>query len=254
VRLEDALDDIGHRADELLKKANALKSGLQRLRTASDAGNLRQLQESIRSACELAGTIRDQLVDPSQIWNFNAVAYLSSPAFRSELIETASKHALELIACEGDLLAFPLTVTILPTERAVRINRERTIKLRPSRLVATLKALQSSHGPFTAAEFIRVLLTGYKSVLGQDPSSARMGKPVPLAHVYKALTPLPGQSSRYSVEAFTLDIYRLNESGVRTIDRPSVTLDLGGGRPPWLEIVTPEGKKRFGTVSFVDKR
>ena len=252
MRLEEALDNMGQRVGELLKKANALTAGLKKLRAATDDGNLRQLQESLQSASELAHSVCHQLEDRSVLWNIDETAYLSSPEFRAEVVAAASKHALDLVEHEGELLAFPLTVRVLPKERAIRINHDREIQLRPSLLVARLKALQSQHSPFIAHEFIRLLLTGYKSALGQDPTSARMGKPIPLIQVYKALTPLPGQSAKYSLEVFTFDIYRLNESGIRALDRPSVKLDLGGSRPPWLEIVTPQGKKRFGTVSFMD--
>lgn len=254
MRLEEALDNMGQRVGELLKKANALTTGLKKLHAATDAGNLRQIQESLQSARELAETVYHQLEDRSVLWNIDDTAYLSSPEFRAEVVAAASKQALDLIELEGELLAVPLIVRVLPKERAIRINHDREIKLRPSLLAAKLKALQAQHGPFIAPAFIRLLLTGYKSALGQDPTSARMGKPIPLIHVYKALTPLPGQSAKYSLEVFTFDIYRLNESGIRALDHPNVKLDLGGGRPPWLEILTPQGKKRFGTVSFMDAR
>ena len=111
------------------------------------------------------------------------------------------------------LLAFPERVTVHPTDLSVTIGTSRVASVRPSVLVARMRAAAERPVRFKADAFIELLLRTYLKALPRDilPDD---GFVIPLIEIHESLTPISGQAKEYPLQVFARDIYLLDESGI----------------------------------------
>jgi hypothetical protein len=75
-------------------------------------------------------------------WDFDEQAYFAEGAFAQELLATARRLNVQLFEQDDVLYSYPSLIRILPSDRAVTIDKQRERRVRPTVLVAHLKDRQ----------------------------------------------------------------------------------------------------------------
>jgi hypothetical protein len=183
---------------------------LQRAAAEGDIFKMRKASERLSTAVE---STRQEIGNAQSAWPFSPEEeerYLKE-SFATEVIEAAKKDGLQVQQRDEGIVVFPSILRILPTDRAVRINRARVPGIRPTRLARVLKAIQSRRPKATTEHFLEVLQRTYRLLAGRD-----YGKTVALAGIYETLTLLPGSRDAYDQTDFVRDLFLLDRSGIRT--------------------------------------
>lgn len=256
VSLEKALIKAESDAESLLKAATLVVSSLKKFRASARVGSLRELRRTMGDAEQAVNALKQQLTNGKEGWDVDEDAYLSSSAFRSELLQTAKQMAVKIFEQDDRLYCYPFLIRILPNECSVLIDRTRERRLRPSVLVSHLKELQSKPVQFKSEAFLEALSSAYSiAVKTRGKERLRTGAVVPLVEIYGLLTLLPGQSKEYSRQEFARDLYLLDQGDVRTTrNRSVISLHAASGRESAskvISIVTKDGElKRYYGISF----
>ena len=212
--LESALARTEADADAALKAAKSVTSTLTRLRTAARHGTLRELNVSLANLEAVVETLRQQCAATREGWRFDEQGYLAGGSFARELRATAERQGTHIYELDERLYSYPALVRVLPSDRAVLIDKRRERRLRPSVLAAHLKDLQQRPPRFRSDAFLRALYEAYtferKSKGKSDVLHAGNAR---LIDLYQLFTLLPGTGRDYSVQEFGRDLYLLDQSG-----------------------------------------
>ena len=143
--------------------------------------------------------------------------------YERELRMVAAEKGLDIYERDGRMIAHPSVVRVLPSSRAVRIDRKQVSTIRPSRLTDILLANQVKKPSFSASRFLESLHTVYAEItreegVGRIPTD-RQGRVVELERVYRLFTSLPGSAREYDRTDFTRDLYLLDRDGPRITSR-----------------------------------
>ncbi|MDP2719899.1 MAG: hypothetical protein Q8P44_08755 [Dehalococcoidia bacterium] len=210
--LENSLARAEEEAARTVKAAQVVLQAARKLLKAAHDGRLRDLGAALELMEKTQETLRQQTNASRGAWVFDEESYLGSRAYIEELIELARSSGLDLYERDDRLYSYPVLVRILPKERAVRIDKQVERRLRPSILVAHLKALQKKPPRFAPEAFLKALFAAWERLVKEKPRQGYFAT-VPLIDVYQVLTLLPGQSKEYSRQEFARDIYLLDRSG-----------------------------------------
>ncbi|HEU0021529.1 MAG TPA: hypothetical protein VFR55_07650 [Dehalococcoidia bacterium] len=215
--LEQALSSTETDAAATLTAAGALLAPLRRFRAAAQAGNLLELGSSLEDAELAMSRLQQRLSAARSGWSFNTQNYLSTGLFAQEVLRVAGKRGLSMFERDDRLFCYPALLRVIPSERAVAIDRRRENRLRPSVLVELLKELQEKPPRFRSELFLNALFEAYSRMVDERGSNSLDPAPiVPLLDVYRLLTLLPGQAKEYSRQEFARDIYLLHRGNVTT--------------------------------------
>jgi hypothetical protein len=238
VTFEAGFTDAERAAAAATKVVAALAEGIKHLQRAAQEGDISKMRKASERLLVLLAATRQEVTNAQAAWPFSAEAeeiYLRD-AYADEIMDAAKVEGLQIQRRDEGLVAFPCIVRILPSDRAVRIDRKKVQAVRPSRLVKTLKAAQSRKPRVAPEAFLEVLHRVYRLVAAKE-----YGTPVALAAVYEALTLLPGSTAAYDRTDFVRDLFILDRSGLtRTKSGAVFSLPASTG--------TKGGK---GTYSFV---
>jgi hypothetical protein len=214
--------------------AVALKQ-LQKAAAEGDLSNMRKISDRLSTLIESG---RQEIANARSAWPFSAEGeeQYFRDSYATELLEAAQLEGLQIQQLDEGLVAFPSIIRLLPSERAVRVNRKRVGAIRPSCLAKVLKASQLKKPKASTEQFLEVLHRAYRLLVGAD-----YGKTVVLMSIYDALTLLPGSTSTYDQTEFVRDLFLLDRSAVdRTKSGAVCSLPASTGT---------KGNK--GTFSFV---
>lgn len=240
---ERACADAERAGSAAVKAAGLLMTSARQLVKSAqegDASKIRKATERLAAAGEAA---RQEVANANSVWPFTQEeeeAYFRAD-YEAELISQAKEDGLEIHRNEERLIAFPSLIRILPGESAVQVNRKKVSAVRPSRLVAMLKANQSQKPRFPVERFVEALFAAYKLVVGREG----LGSTVSLARIYEAFTLLPGTNRDYDTSDFGRDLFFLDRSGIdRTrsgirLSLPAATGTKGGKA---FRFVSPDGQ------------
>lgn len=241
---EQGFADVERAADAAVKAATALAASAKQLVKAAQDGDIakiRRLSEKLGAAAQAAG---QDVANARSAWRLSPEdeqTYLAEH-YEEELISAAKAAGLEIRRSEERLVAYPALLRILPSDGAVQINRKKVSTIRPSKLIASLKAEQQKKPRFTAERFIESLYAAYRLVVGKE----QMGKPALLGAIYEALTLLPGGTTAYDKSEFGRDIFLLDRSGiVRTKSGAQLSLPASTGTKTTSKtftFVAPDGE------------
>lgn len=228
-RLEQAFADVEDAAEAALKSASALTGLAKQLQKAAKEGNvaaMKRAQERLGAALDAARKDADAAVSSWPLEEADEEEYLRD-GYAEELRAVAAERGLTMHERDGRLLAPPLSVRVLPGDRAVRIDRKQFSAIRPSRLAQLLREIQRKPGRYPAARFLEALYERYSDIVRGDESASRLmqekqGLVVPLARIYRQFTSLPGSEREYGSTDFARDLYLLDTSGVTTTKRGAV--------------------------------
>jgi len=214
---------------------------LQKAAADGDIAKLRKAADRLDAAMDLT---RQEAANARSAWPYSTdeeEAYLRD-RFEAELLETARTEGLRIDRHDERLISFPSVVRILPSERALRIDRTRVTAIRPTKLVALLKANRDKKPKFKSEQFLEVLLSTYRLVGGKDG----MGRTIPLDSLHKAMTLVPGAAAEYDKNDFGRDVFLLDRSGLdRTKAGLSFSLPASTGTKGGTGIfsfVAPDGE------------
>jgi hypothetical protein len=107
------------------------------------------------------------------------------------------------------LVSFPSILRVLPGRRAIEIDRKVVTAIRPSRLVALLKAHAERKPSSSPDRFLEVLFNAYRYVVRPD----RLVTGATLQEVYDVLTLMPDVRKEYTPADFGRDLFFLDRSG-----------------------------------------
>jgi hypothetical protein len=215
-----------------------LADAMKHLQRAAQEGDISKMRKASERLLVLLASTRQEVMNAQAAWPFSTEAeeiYLRE-SYGDEIMEAAKPEGLRIQRRDEGLVAFPSILRILPSDRAVRIDRKKVQALRPSRLVKILRAVQSKKPRVPPESFLEVLHRVYRLLAGKE-----YGTTVALAAVYEALTLLPGSTAAYDRTDFARDLFILDRSGLtRTKSGASFSLPASTGT---------KGSK--GTYSFV---
>jgi hypothetical protein len=218
--LERALAQTEADLERALKAAATVTGSLRRLRAAAHVGDLRSLKSTMGAAEQTIAALQEEFAAAKAGWTLDEDAYFADGAFPRELLETAASMNVQIYEQDDRLYSYPSLVRVLPSERAVLIDKARERRLRPTVLVSHLQDLQKRPARFKPEAFLEALFNAYVPIV-QKRGDDRLGSGtvVRLLDIYDLLTLLPGQAREYSRQEFARDIYLLDQSGVTATRR-----------------------------------
>ena len=143
------------------------------------------------------------------------VAYFADGSFTEEFVAAANVNGLQVSVEDGTIVCYPSLVKVDASRRCVMIDRKPYRMVRPTTLVAHLKAVQERPPRFKAAQFLESLYVAWDHARHLRASGQLPGMDVRVAYVYAALTIAPGAAKEYSRPEFGRDLYLLEQSEER---------------------------------------
>lgn len=212
--LERALAKTEEHANTSLKAAQAVLAALRRFRNAAKTGNLKDLHASVEAAEKAEAVLGQQIAASKAGWDFNEDTYLRDGSFIREILETARQKGVGIFEKDDRLYCYPVLLRVLPSERAVQIDKAREKRLRPAILVNHLQDIQKRPPRFRPEAFLEALYQAYDTAVKSRQKGSLPETVIPLLEIYELFTLLPGQDKEYSRQEFARDIYLLERSGV----------------------------------------
>ncbi len=156
---EQAFIDTERAASGAVTASAALLKVAKELEKAAQEGDIAR----IRRACERLGVasqaVRQQVVNAQSAWPMTPddEEKALDQVFDDELIEAAREQGISIRRQDDRLVVFPSLLRVLPSRRAVEIDRKAVTAIRPSRLVRLLKANSDKKPRSSPERFIEVL-------------------------------------------------------------------------------------------------
>jgi hypothetical protein len=252
--LEKALAKTEADADLALKAATNVVSVLRRFRGAARQGKIRELRAASEAARKSIKILDQEVANAAESWDFDEEAHLQE-GFSAELMELARSSGVRLSQMDNRLYCYPVLIRVLPSERAVLIDKTRERRLRPTVLVGLLRDLQKRPPRFKSTDFLHSLHAAYQVAVARKQGRLVGAAVVPLLDLYELLTMLPGQAREYSRQEFARDVYLLDQSGeTRTKAGDRIEFHASTGtklRRGTLSVVTQSGvEKSYWGISF----
>ena len=108
-------------------------------------------------------------------------------------MDTAEKMGVTMYERDDRLFCYPALLRVLPSERAVAVDRRRERHLRPSVLVNLLKELQDKPPRFRSESFLNALFEAYSRILSERGSNSLDLAPVALPSPVYCYRPFRGK-------------------------------------------------------------
>ena len=155
-RLEQAFADVEGAAEAALKSAKDLESLAKRLQKAAKEGNIAAIKREQGRLDGALSALSEDVSAAARSWTLEEAEEeaLIRDGYADELREAAAERGLTLHERDGRLFASPSIVRVLPSERAVRIDRKQVSAIRPSHLAQLLAENQKRQGRYPAARFL----------------------------------------------------------------------------------------------------
>ena len=245
--IEEAFANTEADALDALKSAKALIHPLRRFHAATQVGDMREMRSSLEAAENALAQVRQDLAAVKKGWRFDEQRYLASGGYAKEILAAGRKMGVPMFEREERLYCYPSLIRVLPSEKALVVDRKRERRLRPSVLINALKARQNKAPNFRPEAFLAALFAAYSKIgtnYGDDLLT--LAPVIPLVDIYGLLTMLPGQTKEYSKQEFTRDIYLLHRGGVETTKSGAkVSFPISRGvRGKTLGVIDETGEER----------
>jgi hypothetical protein len=209
LKLEEAFEQAEKAAKAAELAARRLVASARALAKAASDGDIGRIRRASEKLSQDADTARQDAGNACSSWPLSPEAeeqYLSGE-YTEELLRSADAGGLKIQRQDSTIISYPFVIRVLPSQRLVMLNRKRVAGLRPSRLVARLKAIQNSKSRANPQTFLEAVFAAYRLIAGGD----RAGAAISLAEIFRILTLLPGAD--YSKEDFARDLLSLDRSG-----------------------------------------
>ncbi len=217
ISFEQACSDTENVAEEARKSAARVVSQARALGKAAQTGNITAIK---RTQDRLRESLQDleEKVAATEHWPFSEEEEqdLFQDQYTDELKVATEEKGINLYERDGVLFCYPSIIRILPSDRAVRVNRKKVSTVRPSHLAGLLLASQNKSSGFKSNRFIESLYAVYADIVDKGPKElipSGGGRVLPLARIYKLMTALPGANREYDRSDFARDLYLLDSNG-----------------------------------------
>jgi hypothetical protein len=203
--LEESLQSFQEQVETSLQQVASLSRRLKKLSGAAHAGDLREIAKGLGDINEFAAAAQDAI--GKLVFGFDEESYFPD-GFLGEIVKASHAAGMRMFALDGKLYCYPLLVRVKAAERAVQIGKKTERGVRPSHLLAKLRAMQTRPARFKPESFLELLYRVWKRCVEGDQ------RVVPLTEIYGLLTLMPGSAKDYTREEFARDLYLLDRSGV----------------------------------------
>lgn len=210
MNFEQGFAEVERAATGVVRTAAMLTSVAKEMIRAAREGEIAGIGKSALKLGSLAETVLQEVSNTRSAWPFtadNEERYLKEQ-YADELLRGAEGAGVKIQRHDGQLIAYPFIIRVLAAERAVQLNRIRLYKLRPTKVLAKLKAAQTKKSRANVQPFLEALYSAYALVSGSG------GGTVTLAKIYRAFTLLPNSSVDYGRDDFARDLLTLDRSGI----------------------------------------
>lgn len=253
IDFEQACNIVEENAEETRKSATRVVSQARALVKAAQTGNITAINRTREKLKDILMELQEK-VSVTDHWPYSEEEELElfTTRFQDELKAAAIEKELTLFERDGILISYPSIVRILPSDKAVRIDRKKVSTVRPSHLADLLLANQNKKSGFKSSQFIESLYAIYSDIVGKGHKGQKdlltvNGEVVLLARIYKLMTALPGASREYDRSDFARDLYILDSDGpyqTRKGNKVSFPSSTGARRrsSDLFSFVGPEGK------------
>jgi hypothetical protein len=244
--LEQSLQDFQEQVETSLQQVHTLARRLKKLSGASHTGDLREIAKGLGEINEVAAAARD-LIGKLE-FQFDEEGYFPD-GFLTELVDASTAAGMRVFALDGKLYCYPLLLRVKAAERAVQIGKKTERGVRPSTLLARLRAMQTKPARFKPESFLELLYRVWKRCAREDHRVAS------LHEIYELLTLMPGSAKDYTREEFGRDLYLLDRSGVNlTRDGFLVSLPASTGTrhaaATFVCVAEDGSEKRYYGIGF----
>ncbi len=209
--LEAALQVVERDADASIKAVGAALKAAKKAKAAAALGLVRDLQQSMEAAVELADQASGTVRDLRQGWRFDVSGWFSSGDYAKELLGAAADAGVQAFESDDRILCYPAIVQVSAADTTVVVDKKKDRRTRPSVVVGHLAALQGRPPKFKPDAFIETLAAAYDLVVASK--HLRPGAPARLVDVHDVLTLLPGAARDYTRQEFARDLYLLDQNG-----------------------------------------
>lgn len=216
--LENACEETQRRIETAIKSVSKLTGGLKASQKAARIGDLGALHKALADLEGKLQVARAETLSAAQSWSLSEdeeVTYFADGGFTEELVANAGASGLRVAVEEGTIVCYPSLVKVDAAKRCVLIDRKPYRSVRPSSLVAHLKAVQARPPKFKAAQFLESLYVAWDHARHLRAAGRQPGTDVRVDYLHAALTIAPGSSKEYSKPEFGRDLYLLEQSGER---------------------------------------
>jgi hypothetical protein len=244
--LEQSLQAFQEQVEASLQQVASLARRLKKLNGAAHSGDLREIDKSLDEIKETAASIETRIAELE--FHFDEDDYFPD-GFIEEVVQAAAGAGLQVFAQDGKLYCYPLLVHVKALDRSVQIGKKTERGVRPSALLARLRAMQARPPRFKPESFLELLYRVWKRCVRPDRAV------VMLTEIYDLLTLMPGSSRDYTKDEFARDLYLLDRSRVtRVRDGHVVSLPASTGTrnaaATLVSIAEDGSEKRYYGIAF----
>lgn len=222
---EQAFSDMEKAAASTARSASELAKQARALEKAAKDGSIAAARRAQQNMGEAINALRQEVANSVASWPFaedEEQQYLSD-GYSQELRSVAAERGLDIYERDGRMIAHPSIVRVLPSSRAVRIDRKQVSTIRPSRLTDILLDIQRKPARFRASQFLESLYQVYADITTEEGPgrmpTGQQGRVVQLERIYRMFTSLPGSDREYNRTDFTRDLYLLDRDGPKATSR-----------------------------------
>jgi len=165
---EQAFRDLDSATDATFKAAAELTKAVKQMRKAAQEGNINAIKRSTEKLKQALNILGQEVTNTADKWPFDAESedlYWKNE-FTDELRNMATERGLTIHESDGRLIAHPSIIRVLPTERAIEIDRKKESNIRPSRVAAILEQNQNKRPKFRPEAFLESLYSAYQMIRG----------------------------------------------------------------------------------------
>ena len=247
IGFEQGFDDTENAARSIAGSAANVAKSAKALERAAKIGNISAVRRAQTELASALSALSQEGQNAANAWPFQPdeeQSYLKDH-FAGELRQVAATQGLDMHEHDERLIAHPSILRVLPSSRAVRIDRKQASTIRPSYLVSELLKKQKTAARSGGRSILEAMYKAYQMLVGGlsplNRLEADLPQAVPLSRIYDALTLMPGTGRDYSRTEFALDLYGLETEGPRET-RSGAQVHFYGGRQSNIALVAPDGK------------
>lgn len=211
--LEAALTEIAEQVAVALRASAAVTRELKRASAYAATGSVRELRRALDATILASEALASAAREAKETYQLDEAEYLASGDYSREVLAEATERGVAMFEEDDQLLCYPSLIRVLASDAAVKIDRRREKRLRPSVLVAALAAAQNRPPKFKAEAFLEGLASAYELLAQREEKADPVLR---LDAIWGVLTLLPGQARDYTRPEYARDLYLLDQSGVTT--------------------------------------
>jgi hypothetical protein len=254
--LEGALTELSTEAAALVRALAAAARAAKKAASVAETGTVRDIPIALANAATAARHAAETADRVREAWHFDVEGWFASGEYTKELLALAAETGVGAFESDDRILCYPVIVQVATGDASVVIDKKKERGVRPSAIVARLRAMQQREPKFKPEAFIESLASAYDLVIASK--QMRPGAAARLVDVHAVLTLMPGSAREYTKQEFARDIYLLDQKGLvttkngRRMGLPASALTRSAGV---MRTVTRTGQsKDYAGISFEESR